>query len=128
MLRLVCVVALATCVAAQIFNLHGNHHEHGELGSFSFYYDAQSHYLIGRTHHNCYFMSLSPTEQHDVHTNSGLESSELKMIQMISGGEDELTSDQLVQHSRVIEYMCRSHTLYMVGEVSTRPPTTVPGA
>ncbi|XP_033764182.1 uncharacterized protein LOC117345257 [Pecten maximus] len=124
MIRLVCLVALATCATAQIFELHG-HHEHGEYGSFTFHYDATSHYLVGRTRHNCYLMSLGPNEQLDVHTNTGLEKSELKMIQLISGGEDELTKEQIVNHDRLIDYMCRGHHLYMVGDVSTRPPTTV---
>ncbi|OWF40302.1 uncharacterized protein LOC110463992 [Mizuhopecten yessoensis] len=124
MLRLICVLALATCATAQIFNLFGNH-EHSELGSFRFFYDPTSHYIIGRTMHNCYFMSLGANEQHDVHTNTGLEASELKMIQMIGGGETEMTSDQILHHAHVVDYMCRNHKLYMVGEVSTRPPVMV---
>ncbi|XP_060072136.1 uncharacterized protein LOC132552008 [Ylistrum balloti] len=125
MLGKICIVALVACATAQIFHLGGNHHDHAELGSFSFFYDPKSHYLIGRTSHNCYFMSLGPTEQHDIHTNTGLETSELKMITMIGGGEDELTSDQMLQHSRIIDLMCNHHTLYMVGPVSTVVPTTV---
>ncbi|XP_060072137.1 uncharacterized protein LOC132552009 [Ylistrum balloti] len=124
MLQKICLVALVACATAQIFNLHG-HHNHEEHGTFTFFYDSQSHYLVGRTTHTCYFMSLSPTEQHDVHTNSGLEQSELKMIQMIGGGEDELTSDQMLRHNHIIDRMCNHHTLYMVGPVSTVGPTPV---
>ncbi|OWF40303.1 hypothetical protein KP79_PYT21657 [Mizuhopecten yessoensis] len=76
MLRLLCVLALTTCATAQFFS-HLGDHEHSELGSFSFFYDPKSHYIVGRTTHNCYFMSLGANEQHDVHTNTGLETSEL---------------------------------------------------
>ncbi|XP_021374617.1 uncharacterized protein LOC110463972 [Mizuhopecten yessoensis] len=124
MLRLLCVLALTTCATAQFFS-HLGDHEHSELGSFSFFYDPKSHYIVGRTTHNCYFMSLGANEQHDVHTNTGLETSELKMIQMIGGGETEMTTDQIIQHSHVIDYMCRHHKMYMVGEVSTQSPVMV---
>ncbi|XP_021374614.1 uncharacterized protein LOC110463970 [Mizuhopecten yessoensis] len=122
MLKHACLLAFVACVSAQIFG----HHDRPEHSSVMFYYDPTSHYLVGRTHSSCYFMSLGDDNLQTIHTPVGLEAAEMRMITMISGIEDTLNSADMVKHGHLIDIVCRHHSLYKVGNVVAPTVFTYP--
>ncbi|XP_069106638.1 uncharacterized protein [Argopecten irradians] len=122
MLKLVCLVGLVACVSAQLFG----HHETHEQSTFMFHYDPISHYMVGRTHSNCYFMSLGDDDKSRVHTPLGLEAVEMKMIKLIDGGEDSLSPEDMLKHSILIDIMCRHHNLFNVDNPAQQTTVTYP--
>ncbi|OWF40301.1 uncharacterized protein LOC110463994 [Mizuhopecten yessoensis] len=131
MFRPAVLITLFSLAVCQFHHHHpggfisGGNHEHPEQGSVNFVYDPDSHYLISSTHSTCYFMPLTTDQQTSVH-NHGLENLELQMMAMMSGGEEQLTSDQVAKHTHIISSMCNSHKLYMVGAPVAKPSVSSP--
>ncbi|XP_060072135.1 uncharacterized protein LOC132552007 [Ylistrum balloti] len=105
---------------------HGNTYDHPEQGDVRFFYDSGTNYLISSTHSTCYFMALDASQQSDVHSSVGMEKLEIQMMTMISGGEDELTNDQIDQHSHLFDMACHNHKLFLVGSPKSTTPAMSP--
>ncbi|XP_069106626.1 uncharacterized protein [Argopecten irradians] len=131
MLGLVTAVTLIAVAASQIHHHGGFHqggtHAHPEQGSVSFIYDPATHYLIASTSHTCYFMPMEGSQETYVHSPTGMERLELKMMAMMSGAETPLTDAQLEKHSRIISMACHGDKMFMVGAQSTGTSGTTVG-
>merc|ERR1711894_8142 len=81
------VFALANAMTTLPHHGHHNHgghtHEPDEKDSIQFAYDHTNHQMAAMLGHQCYLYTVTPQEQIDVHTHTGLLSLEFQIMHMI---------------------------------------------